>query len=217
MQANYLLTLCGCESCIYDQENRGKNETVILGKTMLSLLITDVTILDFNILYQKIYKQPEFKEILTSKNINEYRNNPLLIRILRQKQLLNNGLPESFIIFGRIPEVYFRLNCYSIITNSHGNEIIHYNPKDHLKVLVYEMYRWVNTVCFKTYPHIVFVKTIRMISNISANIHPDEQHSEWLNELNRISFITKNQFTTEESRQFISVIYTKVHQIYMAM
>jgi hypothetical protein len=217
MQANYLLNVCGCESCIYDQENRGKNETLLLGKTMLSLLITDVTILDFNILYQKIYKQSEFKEILTSKNIYEFRNNPLLIRILRQKQLSNNGLPESFIIFGRIPEVYFRLNCYSIITNSRGHEIIHYSPKDHLKVLLYEMYRWMKANCFINHSHIAFVKTIRLISNINANIHPDEQHSEWLNELNGYTFINKTQLSTEESGQFVKEIYRKVHKMYIAM
>ncbi len=186
----------------------------MLGKALLSLLITHDMIHEFNVLYQKIYKQAEFKEILTSQNINEYRNNPLLIRIIRQKQLLNDAIPESFIIFGRIPEAYFRNKCYTIRTNSHGNEVIHYSPKDHLKVLVYEISRWIKAECFATHPHIAFVKTIRMLSNLNAHIHPDEQHSEWLSHLNKISFITKTQLSMEESRQFVTVIYSKVYEMY---
>lgn len=214
MQANYFLNMCNCKSCHYDRESRGKNETIMLGRALISLLITDETIHEYNILYQRIYKQPEFKQVLTTQNLNEFRSNPLLIRIIRQKQLLNNGIPESFISFGKIPGEYLHHKCYQIMTNSKGHEIIYYTPKDHLKVLVHEMSRWIRSECFAVYPHIAFVNTIKMISNINVYVNPDEHHSDWLIELNQNTFITKTQLSLEESRQFVNIIYAKVHKMY---
>jgi hypothetical protein len=217
MQANDVLNMCNCKTCIFDREMRGKNESIILGRALISLLITSESINEYNRLHHQIYKTPEFKEVLTIDNLNENRKNPLLIRMLRQKQLLNNGCPESFISFAKVPEAYLRYQCYKIITNAKGHEIIYYTPKDHLKTLVFEMSRWMNAGCFPVYPYIAFVNTIKMISNINVYVQPDEHHSDWLIELNKISFITKNRLSIEESRQFVNIIYTKVYEMYMSM
>jgi hypothetical protein len=217
MQVQQVLNMCNCVSCCFDREHRGKNESIILGRALISLLITKETIDEFNAVYQKVYKLPELKEVLTSNNLNEYRTNPLLIRLLRQKQLLNNGIPESFISFARIPESYLRHKSYQIITNSKGHEIIHYTPKDHLKVLLYEISRWNNAECYNSHPYIAFVNTIKAISNMNVYVHQDEHHSDWLIELNKISFITKNQLSIDECRQFITIIYSKVYDMYFSI
>jgi hypothetical protein len=209
--------MCNCKICLFDRENRGKNETIILGRALIYLLITPETILDYNKVYQQIYKKSEFKEVLTNDNLHENRPNTLLIRMLRHKQLTNIGCPESFISFAKIPEPYFRLKCYQILTNSNGHENLHYSAKNHLKVLLLEMARWMRAECFVNYPHIAFVNTIKMISNINVYAQSTDQHSDWLLNLNQISFITKNQLTIEESRQFVNIIYEKVHEMYIAI
>ena len=83
--------------------------------------------------------------------------------------------------------------------------------------LVFEISRWMNAECFLNYPHIAFINIIKMISNLNVYVNPDEQHSDWLIELNKLSFITKTHMSISESREFVNIIYAKVYEMYMSM
>ncbi len=210
MQFHEVQKICKCSNCSFDQLNQGKHDVMLLGKTLLNLLITPETIRDYNYLYQQIYKTPEKQHTLTSNNLSEHRSDKLLVRIIRQKQIINDAIPEAFISIGRIPEPYVRHKCFRILRDSNGHEIINFSMKDHILVLIYEMSRWIKSDCFHLYPHIAFVNIIQLISNINVYCVSDEQHSDWLYQLNKISFVSKTQLSLTESSQIVMHIYSNI-------
>jgi hypothetical protein len=177
------------------------------------MLVTKETMIEYNQVHNQIYKKPENTVVLSNQNINNFRTDKLLIRLIRRKQSLSNIIPESFITITKIPEPYARHKCFSIVTNNEGYEIIYFHMKDHLKVLLLEIMRWISAPCFVTYCHVAFVNIFHLISDINTYVSPDEQHAEWLRELNTITFITNSNLSLTESRQIINYIYDKVYQM----